>query len=112
MIKSKGKVTVTTAGAPSRLTANETNPASRIPCHAIMVEVWPTNSGKVYIMDRPNGDRATGVGVIAILAVPTANIIQVFTAGISSAPNGINLADYYVDVDNSGEAVLVTILEA
>src|SRR5206468_8968361 len=91
MIKSKGKVTVTTAGAPSRLTANETNPSSRVASHAIMVEAWPTNGGKVYIMDRPNGDRTTGVGVIAILAVPTANIIPIFTAGISSAPNGLNL---------------------
>ena len=111
MVKAKGKVTVTTSGTPVRLTINETDPTARVACHAFMVEAWPTNTGKMYVMDRSNGVIATGVGVVAILAIPTSNILPVFTAGFSSAPNAFNLANYYVDADTNGEAVLVSILE-
>lgn len=112
MLKSRGKVTVTTSGTPVRLTANESSPTARVPCHAFMVEAWPSNTGKLYICDRSGAVIATGVGVAGILAIPTNNILPVFTVGFSNAPNAFNLGDYYLDADNNGEGGIVSTLES
>lgn len=104
---SLGHVT-TTAGTPVRITANTTGAAVRL-CHAILVEQWPGNTGKVYVM-RSNGVAATGVGVLAILPIPTTNSLPSVSAGIPSCPDGLNAADYYIDVEVSGEGPLVSIL--
>lgn len=110
MLRSRGKVTVTSAGTPVRLTTNESTPSARLGCHAFMVESLSTNTGKIFI-GTSGMNKTTLAGVVAILAIPTSNILPVFTVGFSGAPNAFNLADYYVDADNSGEAVLVSTLE-
>lgn len=104
-----GKITAI-AGTPARITGNQSDPTARYQCHAIMVEALPTNSGNIYIMDRANGNKTTMVGVLAILAVPTANIIPTYTVGFSGAPNPMNAASYYIDVDNTGEGGIVSVL--
>lgn len=109
MAQALGKVTAT-SGTPARITANQSVPAARFQCHAIMIEALPTNTGKVYVMDRSNGVIATLVGVLAILAVPTANVIPTYTVGFSGAPNPMNAASYYIDVENTGEGVIVSVL--
>ena len=109
-IRSLGKVTVTSSGTPVRLTLNESTPSARYTCHAFMVEALPTNTGAVYIMDRSNGVIATLVGVVAILAIPTTNILPSWTVGLSASANPIDLSLYYVDAAVSTDGVLVSAL--
>lgn len=107
--KSLGKVTVTTAGTPVRLTNNETTPAANYPCQSILVETWHDNSGKIWIYDRATGSKTTGVGVLAYLAAPTASTAP--SAGVTShsSPNGLNANEYWLDADSDGEAAAVSI---
>jgi hypothetical protein len=80
-----------------------------VPCHAIMFQALPTNTGKVYIC-KATGDPSTMVGVYATLGVPTANLIPSFSLAITIAPNALNLGDYWVTSDVAGEGVLVDIV--
>jgi hypothetical protein len=109
-IQALGKVTAT-SGTPVRITNNQTSPSARKACHAIMIEALPSNTGKVYVMDRSTGIIATFVGVIAVLAIPTSNFIPVFTVGFSGGVNPINAADFYIDVETTGEGAIISVLE-
>jgi hypothetical protein len=112
MWHSLGKVTVTNAGTPVQATQNQTNPAARFPCQSVVFEVWPANLGKIYICDRANAVKATGVGVLAILAAPSANNYPSAGVGVPSAPAALNAGDLWIDADNSGEGVLVSAVRA
>jgi hypothetical protein len=107
MLTSLGKVTIDTAGVLKRATYNLSTPTTKFLCHSIMIEAWPTNTGKVYICDRSNAVASTGVGIVAILGVPTVNSIPTFTDTITGAIAAINLEGIWIDVENSGDSVLV-----
>lgn len=109
MLRSLGKITVPAAGTPVRATANQSVPAQPYLCHAIMVEAWPTNTGKVYV-GLSGMNTTTGVNVLAILAVPTTNSIPTFSATIAAAPNALSADDVYIDVQTNGEAALVSVV--
>ena len=109
--RSLGKVTVASAGTLQRITANETDATARLSVHSILIQAWPTNAGKVYVCDRADAVRSTGVGVLAVLAVPATNIIPSASATITFASAAINAAQYWVDADTSGDAVLVSVIE-
>lgn len=111
MNKSLGKVTITAAGTPERATKNETDPSAAIMAHAILIQALDANSGKVYI-GGVSLNSTTKVDCYAVLAVPTANTIPVFTESITWQPNPINLADFYIDVEVNGEGVLISYIEA
>ena len=108
-IHSLGRLQIT-AGTPLRVTNNEPTPTDRYQCHAIMIEAWPTNAGKVWIFDREAGNKTTGEGVVAILAPPATNIFPTFTVGFSGFANPIDASLYWVDVDNTGEGVVISAL--
>ena len=110
--RSLGKVTVASAGTPKRLTTNESDETARMSVHSILIQAWPSNAGKVYILDRVDGSRTTGVGVLATLAVPATNIIPSASATVTFAAAAINAAQYWVDADTNGDAVLVSVIEA
>lgn len=113
MIRSLGRVTVATSGTPVRATDNETDPAERYPVHSMLFERDNTGeTGLVYILDREDAVIATRVGVVAILAVPTSNILPSFSATITYAPSGLNLENYWVDADNDGEGCVVSAIRA
>jgi len=100
MPTSFGRITVPQAGTPVHVSSKQ------LKCHAVMIEALPTNTGKCYI---GNDKLMKGVsGEFAILAVPTANTIPTYNETISSAPDALNLFDYWIDVDNNGEGVLVS----
>jgi len=105
---SLGKVTVPVAGTPVRATANETTPAANFSCHAFMIQAWSENTGNSYVGNTSTFNSTTGEDTMAILAIPTANTIPVFTATISYASGGLNLADVWVDVEIGGDAVLIS----
>ena len=107
-IRSLGQVT-TTAGTLVRLTANESDATAHLACHSFMCEALQGNTGRVYI-GASNMVRATGVGVYAVLAIPTDNVLPTFTATISFLPNALVMNELYLDVDVNGEGVLVSYL--
>ena len=98
-VQSLGKITVTTAGTPVQI--NSTN----IPCQAISIQALSSNAGKVYV-GLSGMSKTTLIGNLAVLAVPSGAIIPSFSASVDSA-NGLNVSQYWIDVDNSGEGVLV-----
>lgn len=105
-----GKLTLTAAGTPQRLTVplEKMNPPS---CHAVFIEVLPTNTAKIYV-GLAGLAKATLVQVLAILPVPTVNLLPTFTIAVTVAGNAINVGDLWIDADVSGEGVLVSALVA
>jgi len=107
MIKSLGKVTVAVAGTPEAITKNWTATTRR--CHSFLVEVLPTNTGKVYVGDK-NLNKSTLAGVFAILAIPTTNLLPSFSATLSYAPDAFDAGDIFLDVDVSGEGAVCSVV--
>ena len=110
--RSLGKVTVVAAGTPARLTANQSDPTARLSVHSILIQAWPVNAGIIYILDRLDADVASGVGVLAMLAVPATNIIPSASATVTYAPAAINAASYWIDAATSGDGVIASVIEA
>lgn len=109
---SLGYVTVPAGGTPIRSTANESNPPARIAAHSIFFQQKSSNSGKVYICSSATANRTTGEDVLAVLSIPTTNLLPSASVTVTYAPNGFNVADFWVDVDVDGDAVLVSYVQA
>ena len=117
MWHSLGKVTITNSGTPVQATTNETVPAKRFPAQTIFFQQVQSNTGKLYIMDRSNGVKGTGVGVLAVIAAPTlsagvATVLPYAAVTIPTAPTPLNAADFWIDADNSAEACQVSVVRA
>lgn len=108
MLQSYGKVVVSTAGTPVQATANQTNPITPVPANAVLIEAWPSNTGKIYIGVVSSMSKSTGVGVIGVLAVPTANFIPSFSATLAYSTGGLDVSQLWVDADNSSDSVIVS----
>ncbi len=112
-IRSLGRVTVVTSGIPVRATFNETVADTRYPIHAMLFQRdVNTETGNVYILENENAVIATRVGVIAVLAIPTVNILPSFSATITLAAAGLDLRNYFIDADNDGEGCVVSAIRA
>lgn len=110
--RSSGYVTVPTAGTPVRASDNQPQAEAFCPSHALLFQQVSGNTGKIYILDRANPNMTTGMGILAVLAIPTTNFLPSASATITYAPQGFNLAEYWIDVDVSGEKCLVSIIRA
>ena len=110
MWRSLGKLTVTTSGTLVRVTVNESDPAKSFQVHSLLFQAWPTNTGKIWIFSDPNGNKATGAFILAILAAPGTNVVPAASATITDAQNALNAADYYVDADVNGESCIASYL--
>jgi hypothetical protein len=117
MKKALGPLRVTTPGQLRRLTVlvPPTLPGAKAgdtlnyKVHGFMLQVLPTNVGKVYIGDSTMV-RATGVGVEVWLPAPTATLAPSYSGALTIAPAGIELGDMYLDADTAEDGILVTIL--
>lgn len=109
MFLSLGKVVVATAGTPVQATVNQTSPTAPLVCHAILVEVLPTNTGKIYV-GLVGFSKTTLVGALAILPPPTTNSYANWGGSVGFAPNAVEASQVYIDADNSGEGVLISLL--
>ena len=78
--------------------------------HAIRIQAWHANLGKVFI-GLSGMNKATGAGVIALLPAPSAAVLPAYEAVIVNAAAAFNLADIWLDVDTGGEGVVVSYLE-
>ena len=107
-----GSVAVVTPGTPVQVTKNLTNPTFRSGCQAILFQVLKGNVGVVYV-GKKGMVRATGVGVQLQLPAPISSVTGPFTSGsigIPLAAAGLDASSYFVDADNGGDGVLVTLV--
>jgi len=111
-LKSLGKVTVTTAGTPVRLTANETTPTARVPAHAIFVQADKANGGAGWL-GLSGMNKATGAGVLAVIPKPSASDSTSYPSiSISDATSKtmIDASDVYLDADGNGYNFYVSVV--
>lgn len=111
MLKVFGPLVVATPGTPVRASVLVTapdNPAS-YKVHAVLMQARPSNVGKVYI-GMLGLNRATLAGVATVLAIPTANSLAAFSVAHTISPAGVDLSDLWLDADNAGDGVLLTVL--
>ena len=104
-----GKVTVVTAGTPEQVTKNLSAPNARFFCHSLLIETLPTNTGKIWF-GVAGMNKSTYAGVVAVLPIPTANVLPSFSGTLNIAYDAFDLSLYYLDADISGEGVIVTAL--
>ncbi len=116
MMQPLGLLIVPVPGTIVRASANVTqnaqgvvNNPERFMCHAVLFQAWKGNVGNVYV-GGINMNRSTGVGVAAVLAVPTVNAIPSFGISLTLAPAGINLSDLYSDADTPNDGCLISVL--
>lgn len=105
--KSLPTVTVTNAGTPVQAVT------TRTAAHAILVECLWTNLGRIYV-GTSSLNVSTKTGILNVLPAPTSPTTGPFpavSAGVPVAPNALNLADIWIDAQNSGEGVVVSYLE-
>jgi hypothetical protein len=111
-----GKVVVASAGTPVQASINAADQAAplRIGCQSISFQALPGNAGLVYIQQATGDDRATLVNTLAILPKPssaTTGPFASYTISIPLAAAGFNLADYYINADNAGDGVLISVTQ-
>ena len=104
-----GRITVPSAGTPIQLTVNITAPKDpqNVQVHAVLIQPHPSNTGKVYIGKASNFTK-NGANQIAWLPPPGANTAPAFSETVSFAPNAIQCAEFWIDVDNNGDSVIAS----
>jgi hypothetical protein len=116
MLQVCGPLTVAVPGTLIRASSTVTtdahgvvnNPA-RFKCHAALFQAKKGNVGIVYI-GLTGLNRSTLVGVAAQLAIPTSNSIPSFSVALTLSPDGVDLSDLWIDADNAGDGVILTLL--
>jgi hypothetical protein len=107
MWHSAGKITVTTAGVPVQVSA------TRTAAQTIVFQQLEANTGKIWICDRANAVKATGVGILATIPAPTlsggvATSLPYAAVTIPNSPGGLNLSEFWIDTDNDSESCIVS----
>ena len=89
-------VTIDAAGTPERAVSGSTA------CAGLKIHN-PHATSKLYICDRSNAVKATGVGVIEVLAGG-----GTFELGEQDGAEKLDLADYWIDADANAQLAYVT----
>lgn len=116
MLQVLGPITVPVPGVPIRSTIGVTQNAGgnindplRFTCYAALFQAMKGNVGNVYI-GLQSMNRSSGVGVAAVLPIPTTNQIPAFGISLTISPAGVDLSNLFIDADSAGDGVLLTIL--
>jgi len=100
---SLGKVSVTTAATPVRITINQSVPSAHLGVQSVSVFALAGNSGTNIYVGSSAMVPSTLVGVWAI--VPKGSVISL---GIGMAPAGLDARDFYLCSDTDNDAALVS----
>jgi hypothetical protein len=96
-----GKKTVASAGTRLQLIATVPTKAQ-----GICIQALSSNTGKVYIGDSTVvGSTLVGCGYV--LGIPAGAVVPSFSTTMQ-ASNGLDVSQFYIDVDVNGEGVLVS----
>ena len=110
---SLGEIPVATAGTPVRITANESDPAARLPCKSILVQRHDTTeTGVIYLIKGSTAFSATQTttGDGFIFAVGSAATLNSGSMRINDQPNGLNAADFYLDASANAQSAMVSVV--
>jgi hypothetical protein len=112
---SLGYITVSTPGTPVRVSFNQADPTKAISCNGVLLQaLFATNghknTGLVYILDRPNPNYTSGVGVLAILGIPTSASMGAYSASMPAAAAALNVCDFWIDADIAGDGVVASFI--
>ena len=105
-LRSFGKVTVSTAGTPIRVTTNESTPTDRVGVQSLTVQALAGNTGTNIYVGSSTMNKSTLAGVYLIVAKGATGV-----SVINLAPAGINANEVYLDADTSGDSALVSATE-
>lgn len=107
-----GVITCLSAGTRTRLTSTQTgDKINNFPCQRVRIEGVVANTGAVTVGDS-TVVASTQVGAAGVLVKPAATgPVSVFDLDSNNVPNGLNLADFYIDVATGGDKVLVSVVE-
>ncbi len=120
MIADLGYVAVPTPGTLVRATVNITNSTPHMPftsgyypCHGLLFQSYSSasgsNVGRIYIL-RAGGDKSTGVGLLAVLGIPSSSSIPSASFTITAAVADLDASDFYIDADVAADKCLVSAL--
>jgi|SRR6185437_4602064 len=112
MWKSLGFVIIGTPGTLVSATINIAALGVRVGAHAVLFQQRKGQTGYCYVFDDPSGNKATGAHLLASLAVPSANTCPSASVTVTYSPVGLNAAMYWIDADNPGEGLQVSIIQA
>lgn len=115
-MKSLGKVAVTTAGTPVRITSGQADPSKKVSVHSVFLQAISTNTGRIFVGTSSAMSKTSFVGVVAMIPAPSASAatgtLPYFETTIVPSPNGYNLADFWIDAEVSTDGVIVVGSEA
>lgn len=119
MLQVLGKIAVVTPGTLVRVTdtvasvdtGGHLNTPTRFTCQAALFQALQENVGRVYI-GMANMNRTTRANTAAVLAIPATTSLPSFGISILGAPAGVDLSELFIDADNAGDGVLLTLLIA
>lgn len=77
--------------------------------HGVLLQALRDNNDDVYV-GQTGMNSGTLAKVLSVLAPPSTNFIPSFSAALTIAPNAIDISDLYIDADQAGDGVLVSIL--
>ena len=110
-----GRIVVPAAGTPVQLSASlagvlGAQQAKFLKYHALLIQVWYANTGKIYI-GAADMVKGTGSKVGVTLPLPSSTSIPAHGMTDVLSPAGISLDDVWIDADVNGDSVTVTLLE-
>ena len=111
-----GIVTVTSGGTPVRATQNLTLATGEpVPLQTVRIQAHPGNTGVGYVfagMTTPAADHRTdGVGLVGVIPAPVSATQGPFgyvEFTLPATPNGINLANLWLDASASSQKFIVS----
>ena len=110
-------ITLTVPGSPIRATTGRLDGLAvgvDYPCHALMFQQVPGNTGIIYIFDASNGATDGSLGTCGMIAAPTVNvggtaiILPHAAICIPSGGNALNAASYWVYGTVNGDKVAIS----
>jgi len=113
MWKACGRVYVAASGTPVNAASKLSNKA--LPCQTIFFQTKAINTGMIYLLDSPTGNRDDHI--LATIPAPTTVAgVGIFlpwaSVTIPNERNALNVNQIWIDVDNSGESCQVSALGA
>jgi hypothetical protein len=113
-VHSLGYIFVPNPGTPVRITFNQADSAKAISVNGILLQALYTtlykNLGLIYILDRPNPNYTTGIGVLGVIGVPSKASIGAYSASMPAAAAALNCCDFWVDAELANEGVIASFI--
>ena len=114
-------VTVSSAGTVTQLTVNRSQPTERLVFNTLFIQQVAANTSPIYVFVKTREfpvssfNKSTGAGLVAVVPAPTlsSGIATVLPWVTITAPMTAGMddgANYYIDVDVSGNKALVSVI--